>query len=106
MSDIRCTHGVRVDCSCEACDQAVALRGDRVVNAHTVELMTAEREIGCFDSACPFTRHLGGMRTNSGCRCIDEGLPISWTLGRQIKLALQRAYSRGLVDCEKRAGSR
>lgn len=31
--------------------------------------------LGCHDSACPFTKHLGGMRTNGGCKCLYEAIP-------------------------------
>lgn len=31
--------------------------------------------LGCWDGACPFTRHLGGMRTNGGCRCLYDAIP-------------------------------
>ena len=30
--------------------------------------------LGCADRNCPFTKHLGGMRTNGGCKCLFEAV--------------------------------
>ena len=59
------------------------------VKAERARAETAERELAdtreairslapdCGDNSCRFAIHKGGMRTNGGCRCIEEsGMPV------------------------------
>ncbi len=44
--------------------------------------------LGCHDGSCPFTAHLGGMRTNGGCRCLyrlDDKPGQNHRVGRFIR---------------------
>jgi hypothetical protein len=65
--------------------------------------LTDEERVGCFDSGCVMTDDHSGMRTNGGCKCIENAC-ANRSEARQIRRRIQallqerRELRRGLGE--------